>query len=262
MTFDEFVGDIIDHMLVVDTAISPLGALAVDDPKSHLEYVRSMAKGGIAAAVEVLKRAPDKSMLWALCRHSKGLALNSDGYYLMGQGNPFNDGTFDGEEIATTVQSPDKKVSGSIVAVEVTYTSAASAPAPAAQIANPFGSATLWRYAEPDSATAIRRKRSLSTRHAVNLYSFEIVAKQVYAGGNGIRLTFFPDDFGSDANDSIPRGLHFLAMAFALSKLYGQKAGATGINAARYYANWAAQYAQLLLDSKADFAPLPPYMGT
>lgn len=260
MTFDELVADIIDHMLLVDTAIAVTSSPSVSDPKSHISYVQSMARGGIAAAVTVLRQAPDKSLLYALCRVSKGLAVNSDGYYTMGQGNVLGDATYDGEEIASTAQTPDKKVDGEIIAVEVTYTAAgaaASAPGPS----KPFGSSTLWRYAEPDSAAAVRRRRALSSRHQVNLFSYDLVANRIYTAGTGVRVTFFPADFGAVATDIIPTGLHFLAMAEALSMLYGQKAGASGIAAAQYYAGRATQYKQILLSGRADYAPLPPYAG-
>lgn len=259
MLFATFVNTVIDHTLVVDTAIDVTGSSSVSDPKSHLTYVQETCRGGIGAAVKALAKFPDKSMLHLLTRLSKGLAVNADGYYTMGSGNLLSNNTFDGQEIAAS--GTDALIDGSIICVEVTYDTPAAAavdPGPS----NPFGAATVWRYAEPDSAAAIRRRRLLDARHDVKLYSFEAVAKHVYAVGTGIRITYFPGNFGSSVTDQVPSELHFLCMAAALSMLYGQKGGASGINAAQYYFGWFTTYLNILASGNIEMQPLPPYSGS
>lgn len=256
MTFDEFVGDCIDHILVVDTAIDPTGVLAVDDPKSNLKYVRSMARGAIAFVLVALW--PKSSLLWSLVRQSKGLVLDADGIYYLGRGNPLSvAGTYDGSEVNTG--GADVLISGDIIGIELTWTTpaaAAVAPGPS----NPFLTAS-WEYAEPDSAAAIRRRRKLATRHKVPLHSFEHVGNKIYAAANGLRVTYFPSNFGETATDEVPTGLHLAAMCRFLSVYYGQKAGSSGVQAAGYYDRALLEMIQLLLSGKVDFGPLPPYQG-
>lgn len=260
MLFATFVNTVINHTLVVDTAIATTDASSVTDPKSSLTYVQEMCRGGIGAVVEALSKFPDKSMLFLLTRQSKGLVVNSDGYYPLGQGNPLSvSGTYDAQEIATS--GADELIDGGIVVVEVTFaTAAAAAVAPGPS--NPFPAGTVWKYAEPDSAAAIRRRRALEARHDVPLHSFELVGKQIYTTGTGVRVTFFPGNFGSVATDQVPAGLHFCCMAAALSMLYGQKGGTSGIQAAGYYQNWMLSYLKLLATGNIDLQPLPPFAGS
>jgi len=259
MLFATFVNTVIDHTLVVDTAIAVSASSSVSDPKSHLSYVEEMCRSGIAAAVKALAKLPDKSMLFLLTRQSKGLAVNADGYYTLGSGNLLSDSTYDAQEIAAS--GTDALIDGAIIVVEVTFATAAAAAAPPGP-SNPFPAGTVWKYAEPDSAAAIRRRRALESRHDVPLHSYEVVARQVYSTGTGIRVTYFPANFGSVATDQIPSELHFLCMAAALSMLYGQKGGSSGIQAAAYYKSWMFDYLALLASGNVEMQPLPPYAGS
>jgi hypothetical protein len=270
VTFQELVNDIVIHMNLVEVAdggaaADPTsGTVASTDVKRSTAWVRSITKLAAAHIADVLRRAGDQSLLWALCKESKGLVVGTKGYYRLGDGNPYADATLDGDEIETTgTDTTDTKVDGNIVAVEITYSTPTAAPVASSTNPNPL-SAASWQYAEPDSAAAIRRRRILATRLLAPLYSYEIVGRRVYTAGTGVRITFVPSDFGESSSGltTVPNEIALPIMAEALSMLYGQSAAQSEIGAAAYYNSKAGEYKQMLASGVREFEPITPYKAS
>lgn len=284
MTFDELVHDISAHMILVNAGSGTVTTAlsSTDDVKQSLSYVQSMTRGALASIAAVIAKSPLKGDIWAFCRKSKGLKVNAQGRYTMGQGNPSTTASMlDADEVDasgytggppvvrfstddTASDTTDTRIDGHIVTVEVTYaTPASAADADGNPNETPFPNATTtWYYAEPDSADAIYRRRLLASRLQTPLRSYELVGKDIYIAGTGLRITYVPSDFGTLTTDSIPNEYHFPIMCEALAMLYGQQGGNSGINAAQYYASRSAEYRQFIMQGGTEFAPLPPYMGT
>lgn len=280
MIFTELVNDIENHMILVNAGIGSdltTAVVASDDVKNPSAYVQSMTRAALASIAAVIAKSPLKGDIWAFCRKSKGLKVDSQGRYTMGRGNltttslmwdadETDPDTINATNVTNTdaADSTDAKVDGHIVTVEVTYaTPASAADADGNPNELPFPDATTtWYYAEPDSADAIFRRRLLASRLQVPLRSYELVGKDIYTAGTGIRITYVPSDFGALTTDIIPNEYVFPIMCEALAMLYGQQGGASGINAAQYYAQRSDGYKQFIMQGGTEFAPLPPYMGS
>jgi hypothetical protein len=271
MTIDELCLLAANHMRLVKGGIADVDeAFTVAnfpsgteiDKKNQVEPVKSMMRAAIGSWFASVARSPQRDAIWALCRKSKGLQVNADGYYTMGQGNPYSvANTYDGEELSLSADA-DGKVDGHIVTVEVTYDTPAAAPG--SGLANPFPASASWKYAEPDSAAAIRRYRALKAASIllVPLYSAEVSGRDIHTGGTGLRVVYVPSDFGDVAGETVPREYANPILAEFLSMMYGEGGANSGIGAAQYYANKVQAYRQELFSTPPQFVPLPPYQGT
>lgn len=146
---------------------------------------------------------------------------------------------------------PEDTINGPIVIVEITFDTSA-----------PY---TDYAYAEPDSATAIRRYRTRYTagKLEVPMYSYALEGKQIYYTGSRIAITFVPDDVGSNSDTLLPNKYANAVIAIALSYLFAYDGATSYVNAANYFHTLAAEARNYILAGKADLVaqPVPPYQG-
>lgn len=195
------------------------------DAKWGDAHIDSFLNNAIAEVAALVAEAGDDESLFLLAKRTADLGDNS------------------GQLILSA-----SVVSGPIIQVEVSYDS----------------SNFTYQYAEPDSATSIRRYRARKTAGALTLplYSFAIEGKTLYYPGTRVAISFIPEPFTSDNTVSIPRKLANAIVAIALSYLFAYDGAGSYINAAQYFASLAANARQLILANKANLIPFPtPYQG-
>lgn len=201
--------------------------LSSADSKWSDQHVDSFLNNAIAEVAALVAEAGDEDTLFLLAKRTADLG-DSTGQYII-----------------------DKSViTGPIIQVETSYDA----------------SAWTYNYAEPDSATAIRRYRRRKAAGYVTLplHSYAIEGKSIYFPGTKIAVSFIPEPFASDSAVAVPRKLANAIVAIALSYLFAYDGAASYINAAQYFASLAANARQLILAGKAELIPMNqvPYSGS
>lgn len=222
LTFNELINTTINHMILVDDGVPDIEASL----SSSVDDVKNSYE-----YVKAMLKAAFASVLGSLMKKNRTLIaplLSETTAQALTNG-----------QLALTAAI----VSGEIAAVLVSY------------------DGTTFEAANPDSADAIRRRRTLSTRLGVPLYSFAIEGKRLFSAGTHAIVAYLPGTFGDAGTEVIPAGLFYAVMAEALSMLYGQKASDTGINASRYYEEKKRWYIQQFLNNAVEYEPLQPYQG-
>jgi hypothetical protein len=213
------------------------------DPKWSVEHVQSFIKHAIAEVANLEMLAGRKDSLHMFCKRR---THNAAATVALGD----NTGRYTIDE---------DLIDGPIVIVEITFDTTG------ATIDSVPDSYTGYEYAEPDSASAIRRYRTRYTagKLEVPMYSYAIEGKQIYYTGSRIAITYVPDDVGSNASTSLPNKYANAVVAMALSYLFAYAGGASYVNAAAYFSRLASEARQLILAGKPELvsAAQAPYGG-
>lgn len=221
LTFNDLVGATANHMLLVNAGLANIGS----------GYSGTDDAKNSPDYVKKMVKAGLASVLGDIMHKNKSLVaqfLSETGVQALTAG----------QLILTTAV-----VSGEIAACRISY------------------DGTVFEAASVDSADAIRRRRKLSNRLLVPLYSYAIEGKRLFSSGTHADIAYLPGTFGDAGTEVIPAGLFFAAMAEALSMLYGQKASDVGTAAARYYEDKKRWYIQLYLNGAVEYQPMEPYKG-
>lgn len=197
------------------------------DAKFPVELIDKCVLDAFSSVASTVARSPLQADSWLFCIQESDLG-NGDGQY----------------HINTAI------ITGPIVRVDVSYDS----------------SAFTYKYAEPDSATAIQDYRTLRnatpSRRLTKLYSYCVDGETIFYPGTRIRVTFVPGDIGESGSDitTIPRKYAFWVAAEALAFLFGRDGGK--LEAGNFYAQLAHQYRQLALAGATEMPNLLPYAGS